>query len=298
MIIRTIAVCGAFFLGWTFLILFNWSDGASQSQFEDNIIKAQKFIYDDPHGIQNVVVGSSLSCRLAWNDIPGFYDLSMNGLSLFDGLAILNSKKILPKTIFIETNMVLNSASESFYNTIFSPIPFFLKKHVITFRDGKQPLAILGDRFLLPLYNDLSSGVKKSFGEQEIKIERPEIPKQNAPVKSELVNESLKMTFDEYSQKPDSDKVENQFKLLHRDVVDLKAKGVAIVFIELPMNHTLENLPKAKIIREKFKEYFSKGDFRFIDLPANYAEYITLDGIHLTGRESRKYMAFFNSIIK
>src|SRR5690349_5473276 len=78
---------------------------AKQYSFQDNIVKAQGFMYGETE--KNVVVGSSLSEKLAMDSLPGFYNLSFVGLSIFDGLHLIVSNNKYPRNILIETNLIL-----------------------------------------------------------------------------------------------------------------------------------------------------------------------------------------------
>ncbi len=136
----------------TFLILFviysvvvttKPSIGASQHQWQRNVIKAQKFLFNETDTIKNVIVGSSLSSRLVVDNLPGFYNLSFDGLCIYDGLKIIRNKKALPQNVFIETNVLLRDESKDFTDALFSPILYFLTKHLIALRADKQPIGIM-----------------------------------------------------------------------------------------------------------------------------------------------------------
>ncbi|HLZ16795.1 MAG TPA: hypothetical protein VKQ08_07135 [Cyclobacteriaceae bacterium] len=45
---------------------------SSQHQWQDNLIKAQEYIYGERDTTGDIIVGSSLSCRLAMDSLPSF----------------------------------------------------------------------------------------------------------------------------------------------------------------------------------------------------------------------------------
>jgi hypothetical protein len=77
------------------------------------------------------------------------------------------------------------------------------------------------------------------------------------------------------------------------DVFYLRSRGVRVSFFEMPVNPRLISLPKAQRIREAIHAAFPAGRFPYIELPSDWASYVTTDGIHLTPMEASRYTQYF-----
>jgi hypothetical protein len=98
---------------------------AGQDQWQRNLIKAQRFIYQPELSAQDVIVGSSLSCRLVQTNLPGIYVLAFSGLAIFDGLEIVSRLDTPPRNIHVEMNFVLREPDDSFTSSLYSPILYY-----------------------------------------------------------------------------------------------------------------------------------------------------------------------------
>jgi hypothetical protein len=111
-----------------------------QSQWQENITKAQEYLLDDrPHPY--VLVGSSLFGRLIEADLgPGFRNIAFSGGSLFTGLELVARKPADTKIVFIETNMILRDTDEAVLSNAFRPVLAPLRTYLPGLRERCQPL--------------------------------------------------------------------------------------------------------------------------------------------------------------
>jgi hypothetical protein len=290
MIKRTIIVAILLFITYSiFVISFapRWWN-ASQHQWQDNVIKAQKFIYNDKDAYNNVIVGSSLSCRLVIDSIPQTYNLSFGGQSIFDGLKILTHVEKLPKIVFVEMNEVLRAEDKKFTSSLFSSMLYYPKKKLLSLREDKQPLGIIGAKISYRLIG-LSIIHLKSF----FHLSQDSMSNNNG---TDLFSKLLQLQFEGYSKLPSQLLIDESFNNLKKYVAELEKKDINVVFFELPINSKLVNTPRANIIRKTFYDYFPKKEYNYIPLPDS-TQYITTDGIHLGGNEALQYTLFFKTKI-
>ena len=292
MIKKTILTALLLFILYTiFVIQFApkwWS--ASQHQWQSNVIKAQNFLYDDSDTIQNVIIGSSLSSRLITDSLPHTYNLSFGGQCIFDGLKILTHKSKIPRNIFIEMNYVLRPESKEFTKSLLSPILYYPRKLILSLREDKQPIAVLGFIQLVVLEK-----VKSAFFpiQEYTKKEKVETKSNDS---NTLFSKMLSLQIKEYSQDPDQKILDKSFITLKDYILKIENenKSANIVFFEMPINNKLEDLPKAKVIRETFYKYFPASKYKYISLPGSF-ERETTDGLHLNEDEAIKYTTYLKS---
>ncbi len=286
MIKKTIIVFIILFGVYTFIILLNPSISATQHQWQDNIVRAEKYIYDESDTINNLIVGSSLSLLIRNDSLRHFYNLAFAAQSFYEGLEIVSHKKKLPKNIFIETNFVFKEQNKAFSSGLFSFLNYNIKKYCISLRSDKQPLV-----FIYP-------AIKKEWQMNKNEFEKnKKQPSVKEIQESEIFKKLLKLQLANYAKIPDSTFVSNQFLLLTSMVTELKSKGVNIIFFEMPINPNLVELPLAKLIRNSFYKYFPVDQNNYIKMP-DCSNYITGDGLHLEYEESITYTSYFKKEAK
>jgi len=266
MIRKTILVFVVLFAVYTVILMLNPKASVGQHQWQDNVIKGEKYIYNKTDSNYNVITGSSLACRVRTNKLTNFYNLSFAGQSVFDGLEIIKNSKVLPKTIFIETNIIFVAPNKEFTSSLFSPLSLIAKQYCISLRSDKQPLA-----FIFPEVQRILKG-GGSANTTEINATTTD---------TKLFTKMLS----------------RQLNLLIDYVNYFKSKDVKIVFFEMPLNPALVELPLAKFIRNKFNEHFPTSQYNYIKLP-DCSKYVTTDGLHLNDQEALIYTAYFKEELK
>jgi hypothetical protein len=285
MIKKTILVFIILFGVYSLIVTLNPGMTATQHQWQENVVKGEKYIYNTSDTIKSVVVGSSLASRLIMDSLPGFYNLSFAGQGIFDGLEILKRTGKYPKNVFIEMNAILSKHDESFTSTLFSPLSFNVKKYCKPLRSDKQPLA-----FIFPAIQTILNK-KTDHKEYEAKAVTGD-PKANA-----MFTKVLEIQVQNYSKAPDTAYLDNQFKALGNIVADMKSRGVNIVFFEMPLNPALVELTLANAIRSQFYEHFPEDSYNYIKMP-DCSNYVTTDGLHLNDKEALWYTSYFKEAAK
>ena len=96
---KSVLCCVMLLIGYSLLLKCLPQLSASQHQWQSNLIKAEKYLYDDHQPAKNAIVGSSVSERLVMESMPGFENLAFSGLGVLDGLDLLRYKDHLPASI-------------------------------------------------------------------------------------------------------------------------------------------------------------------------------------------------------
>jgi hypothetical protein len=246
----------------------------SQYPFQENAVKAQSFIYEEDK--ENIIIGSSLSNRMIMNELPGIYNLSFTGLGIFDGLQIISYHEIVPKNIFIEINIIQREENANFLSHINSPVLAPVKRHFPSLREGYQPIGMFAENLMEEV-----KGAKKNS------IDTPN---------DETFNRILNQEKGHYSEIPDEQFLTNQFIKLKKEIDKLEQKGSSIIFFEMPVNEQLCDLPRPRVIRKFFNEYFPPSKYKYIEMP-DCRDYTTTDGVHLSEDEALRYTTYFKSKI-
>lgn len=270
-----------------------------QSNYDFNVIKAQKYLYE-PELFSNVIVGSSLGNRIDSKLFSEDYCfLTFSGLGSADGLEIIKHAAVPPDIVFIEINVLERAMNKDFteealnwsFNNFNDYLPSTHKAH--------KPTSIIEKPLAYLVY-----GVYNQFKEHDTIAEYrvPEQPitttKSNTSVDSISKRPSMAATthFKFMAQKymqvvPEHRLLELMTELKHY-VEILNQNKVKVVFYEMPVSESLKNLEKPRQIRHAFYKTFPKENYEYIMAPADF-KVISNDGIHLTAKSILEYSEFF-----
>ncbi|MCB9033312.1 MAG: hypothetical protein H6553_05705 [Chitinophagales bacterium] len=291
MIRKTIIFTIFLLLTWSIFLRYN-SFSISQHQWQANIVNAEKFIYDTD-SFDNVIVGSSLAQRLQMDSLPNFYNLSLSGQCIFDGLNIIKNKNKLPKNIYIEINVINREENKNFNEIISSPILNVLKKNFLIFRTDKHPLSYVENRFFYPVTNFILDILHYGL-KNRIKLFFDLKNKENIADNS-VFYKMLNLQINYYSEKTDTMKMDKLFNKLKNNIEFLESKGSKVIFFEMPVNPKLVQLTRACYLRNRIANDFPNN--LFIKLPSNIKLYKTSDGVHLTPNEAKIYSDYLKDKI-
>lgn len=281
MVKKTLFVAFVFFVSYAIFVQFfapTWWC-ASQNLWQENLVKAQAYIYNKDFSKKNIIIGSSLSERIVMDSLPHTINLAFGGLGVHDGLNILLHKEDLPSVILIEMNYVLRAENSEFNAVINNPFLELPRKNIVALREEKQPVAIFGK---------LLNEIKLRLQNKSRSID------ENSSLGEDVFSKLLQNQVVEYSEVPDSLFVEKTFENMKSILQFFESKGVKIVFFELPTNPELEQLPRAVAIRTKFYQVFPTNRYFYVNLNSEMI-FKTTDGVHLSRSESIVYTEYFKS---
>ena len=124
-------------------LTFPISHRLAQSQNQENIIKSENYIFN-LNTDSNLIIGTSLSSRIVFKYLNNTSDLTLSGLSIYDGINILFRTNKKPKKIFIESNFIFKNMDDNFSNDLFSNPNFYLKKSFSFLRENNKPILKIG----------------------------------------------------------------------------------------------------------------------------------------------------------
>lgn len=243
-----------------------------QNQSQGNIVAAQEFIYNEK--APNIIVGSSMAARMKKEFLPSDYlNLSFGGGSALTGLEILKKSGFIPKTIFVENNVIFRNKDKKMIDSLFYPILWKIKNYLPSLQEKYQPLNII--------VSYIKGAVGKSHDEY-----------MNETVDQKIFRMSLERQVISYN---------NQLSMYEKELVELlelidffEKKGVKVIFFEVPIYDELSNSIRAIQQRTIIKENFSN---KWLENPNNL-DYETTDGIHMTYKSAFEYSKYFIQMAK
>ena len=253
-------------------------DKYAQSDFQRNVIKADQYIYSN-HEYKAVILGSSLAHRMQTDYLPGFYNLALSGMSVYDGGAVLLSREMLPKTVFIEINVIQRPRSESFSPEFESPVYAFFKRIFPALRTENQPVILIKKAI---------DQIKASIRPKPVSKNRNKIAARNIYLPERLFKSLLAIQIKDYSKR-DTALANKAIVSLKQLVQKIESRGSKVVFFEMPVNPIIQQSPKATLIKELVAKNFPQH--QLITIPPT--TFKTRDGLHLAQKEAVDYTLYF-----
>jgi len=281
MIIRSILFAGVLFLLYNLVLLAPplRERFITQSQWQDNMAKAQEYPLAKPSK-QGVIVGSSLAERLSTTSLQtDFYNLSMSGEGPFTGLEIIRRNAIRPGVVLIETNLLLREENTDVLGSAFCPVISQLRPVAPGLLERYHPANFIAGKVGEKL-------VHWSLDATQWLCPKPK-PKATEDAES-VFEKVLAIHKAEYEILPKPGQIEQQIKKLKAFVADLEARGTRCVFVEMPIDNSLTELPQPAAVRNSLREAFPQTKYLWVN-PDGHHRYATVDGVHLPGSEADAY---------
>jgi hypothetical protein len=258
-----------------------WTVG--QNQWQGNVIRANDFMYAD-HRYDNVMVGSSianrLTVRIAKDSLPqSFYNLSFDGQSSLDGLIMLQKLNYVPRRLFIEINMLIRSEDKAFYQALFSPVMFPLKKYVKSFQEKYQPVEVI---------SRLASG--KQINAETLAGEPLEPFSRDEKSYLNLLNVRVAQN----NELIPAEEIKVQIQKIRDLIIYFQQQGAEVIFFEVPVDPLMCNLPRPVQWRQACKAAFEPLGCKFIAVP-DCGPYYTTDATHLHRGSVYKYLNYLKA---
>lgn len=243
-----------------------------QTQWSDNIIKAQNYLYN-PKTTEYVILGTSLSNRIITDSLgENFTNLAFSGLSLWDGANLVLFKPEKPKMVFIESNLIFNSESKEFAESAYSYME--QKKKIPILQEKNQPVGVLKG-----LVYNLKGGKTTDYKQDSIDT------KQN--------DEVIKINVQAYSKEIEEQKIQNSINKLNDLIIKFNQLGIKVLMYETPVISEIQNSKKMTQTRNSYP-YIKNVTF----IPYDTQDYKCNDGIHLNAYYALKYTKYLKNQIK
>lgn len=255
------------------LVLLNPSMGIATHQWQDNVLKAQQFLYAEK--ADTVMVGTSLSARIIRDSIPFVKSVSFGGCSVEDGLKIILSKGDIPKYVLVETNLLLREGNPELISRITEGVVPLIRRRIPSLREQYEPICLLASLLMS------STGINAQAGMSEINMD--------------LLNESINRILKE--DKPlNKETAERRLRVIRKLIVELEEMGTTFIFFEMPINNRLFHLKRYEQIRDIMKREFPAN--KYVYLPSDTMQYLTTDGEHLDFEGQQKFSHYFRKALE
>ena len=250
------------------VVQLNPTLGMATHQWQENLIKAQSFLYAD-HA-DSAMVGTSLSARIIRDSIPSVKSVSFGGCAVEDGLRIISSKRHLPQYVFVESNLLFMEGNKELVNKLTEGIIPKIKYWIPSLREQYEPICLLASLALK------AGNVNPQAGAAAIDLN--------------ILNQSIKQQQVD-DRKYQYEVSEERLRTIKELMDSLEGKGVKFVFFEMPVNEQIYHLRKFAKTRERLAQEFPKDQYHY--LPSDTTHYTTTDGEHLSFEEQQVFSHFF-----
>ena len=267
-VIRKSITCFAILMAahWL-LVLLCPGAGMPTHQWQDNLVKAQTFLYAEH--CDTAMVGTSLSGRILRDSIPTVRSVSFGGCAVEDGLRIVSHREQLPRYVLVETNLFLNEGNDEMVSNLSEGVVPWIKSVVPSLREQYEPICLLASVLMK------SGNINAQAGA--------------AVVDTVLLNDRIAQHLRD-AKGIDQQKAEQRLHTLQGLMAPLEAKGVRFVFFEMPVNPRLQHLKSYDQTRDMVQRAFPPEKYKY--LPADTAQYLTTDGEHLDYEGQQRFSAF------
>ena len=254
----------------------------AQSGWQENVIKAQEYLWANPPKM-GAIVGSSLAARLAPTTLETDFDnLSFSADGPLTGLEIIRRKAIRPRLVLIETNMLLRERNENVIDCAFRPVLSDLRPLALGLRERYQPANFIAGAVGAKLV-DWSLGAGRHI------YPRSHVGAPSSTDKTKVIRDKV-MTCAKAENEiiPERAQIERQIDRMKRCVADLEERGARCAFVEMPIDASLAELAQPSLIRSRMLEAFPESKYIWVR-PEKNRQYVTLDGMHLPVAEADAY---------
>ena len=267
-------ICFVIFAGLHLcLVIINPSLGTATHQWQDNVIKAQQYLYTEKS--DTVLVGTSLSARIIRDSIPFVKSVSFGGCSVEDGLKLILSKENAPKFVLVETNFLLRNGNTELVSKQTEGIIPTIRRKFPSLRERYEPICLFASLMMG------STGINVQLDKKKVNMD--------------LLNENIKRWIEEDEPIP-TEKAESRIQEIKKLIKELEEKGCQFIFFEMPVNERLLHLRSFEQTREIAQREFPTN--KYIYLPSDTVKYLTTDGIHLDYEGKQRFSHFFKMNLK
>jgi hypothetical protein len=260
------------------------SDGVSVSQ--GNIVKAQRYVYQDDSDLKMVLVGSSLAAYLNVKDIgEGVKSLALGGGSSKTGLEIVKRSKSKPRIVLVEINdTIIRKIDSELVDSLYHPVFYWMRQYLPMLREEYRPVSV----FINYLKSRSQQNKKLMSREKLDSLE-------GRNVTPELSQKAIQTAVDNQSQplsEKDAKNMEQEADLMRNQIAEIKKNsGAKVVLFDIPQESRVNATLRIKQVRELAKKLFPPDRFEWLP-PPKEREWRTNDGVHLIGSDAKDFAEF------
>lgn len=239
-----------------------------------NQMSAQQFLYGQAPSA--VILGSSLSGRIRSDLLPdGSYNLALGGLSVWDGLAVVEATGRFPDLLMVEANVLDRPASPDFARGVIAQPLRSLRAHIKSLRAAARPLTV-GLSYAQAVWRRLLPVTTTAA---------PAQPGSAAPFETALDRrfaQLLEVQMQRYGKAMSDEELTALAQSADR-LVALADRGVRIEFFELPVHPGLCEQARPRQLRAWVQARYPDLHYRRV---GRCSDVRTTDGVHLDAMEA------------
>ena len=260
------------------------SDGSSVNQ--GNIVKAQRYVYQDDSDLKMVMVGSSLAANLNEKYIgEGVKSVALGGRSSQTGLEIVKRSNSKPRVVLVEINdTIIRKIDSELLDSLYHPIFYWMRQYLPMLREEYRPVSVF--------INSLKS---RSQRNKELMSREALDSLEGRNVTPELTQKTIQDTVDTQSKplsEKDAKNMKEEADLMKNQIAEIKKNtGAKVVLFDIPLESRVNATLRMKQVRELAKKLFPPDRFEWLP-PPKEREWRTNDAIHLIRSDARDFAEF------
>ncbi|HEY9611974.1 hypothetical protein [Allocoleopsis sp.] len=293
-ILRSLIAVFSFLSIYQFLIitkLVKPSNG--MHQWQNNLIRLQRYAYQDFSNLNLVIVGSSIANNLPASDIgSSVINLAMSGGCAQTGIESVARKSSKPAILLIEINETINrKVDEQAIRSIYNPFLYNLRLYIPMLREEYQPVSTLSPR-VFSIVNKIMSLARLVNKPKTIRSVASGTNRDNQLTKT-LINQAIEKYTTPLSEKEKS-LFREEAEHIKFQISKLNKDGVRVVLFDIPRDPHLQATVQGKQLKALAKELFPVSNYEWLPEPAP-RDWITYDGVHLVTSDAKDYTAFLKN---
>ncbi|MBD2043956.1 hypothetical protein [Microcoleus sp. FACHB-672] len=252
------------------------------NQAQSNVIKAQKYVYENPSP-KLILVGSSLTATIKPKDIGSHViNLGMAGGSSQTGLEIVKKEKLKSAILLVEINETIErKLDQQLLDSIYEPVSHFSQLHFPMLRQEYKPVDVL----VQAVKNRLKSAKKEEKNEPPAQAENF-----NPKLREKVLAQQISAKMQPLSQS-ERQTLKSAAKSIKTQIAELQKQGLRIILYDLPGEKQVKNTIEEKQIQQIMREEFPADTYEWLPAPA-FKNWVTSDGSHLVSSDAQAYAVF------
>jgi len=246
--------------------------GMATNQWQDNMVKAQHFLYNED--VDTAMIGTSLSARILPDSIPSVRSVAFGGCAVEDGLRLILSKPKVPHCVLVETNLFLRNGNDELVEKMTKGIIPQVKRWIPSLRESNEPICLLSGLMIK------AAGTNPQAAAMTVDMEQ--------------LKESIKRHLADDKSLSETE-LAQRMETIKPLLIQLEQKGTKLIFFEMPIHHELYHLKELEQTRQAVRMAFPKT--RYAYLPNDTTTYLTTDGLHLDYEGQQRYSHFIKQAL-
>jgi hypothetical protein len=260
------------------------SDGANVNQ--SNVVKAQRYVYQDESDLKMVIVGSSLAAYLNVKDIgEGVKSIALGGGSSKTGLEIVKRSKSKPRIVLVEINdTIIRKIDSELVDSLYHPIFYWMRQYLPMLREEYRPISVFIDSLKSRSKENQKLMSREALDSLEARNVTPEFSQKS--IEGVVNEQSIPLSEkDAKNMKQEADFMKNQIAEIKKNT------GAKVVLFDIPQESRVNATLRVKQVRELAKKLFPPDRFEWLP-PPKEREWRTNDGVHLIRSDARDFAEF------